>query len=330
MSVWWGGEGTLGESLDAQCSVLCSNRSSSLHPLVTGPPSSSALPFPFLHSCSLTAKLAGKKSPDTYVAFQKLLSTLPPPTEPKPVPASLPSRELCSISEEQYRVPSLTDMGFDAAEATTPFKGGETLALERMRLHLQRKQWVAAFEKPNTAPNSLEPSTTVLSPYLKFGCLSCRSFYWGLKAVEKEFKSCSQPPVSLMGQLLWREFFYYQSYITPNFDRMIGNPRCKQISWDYNEAYIQRWRDAQTGFPWIDAAMTQLRREGWMHHLSRHAVACFLTRGDLYQSWEHGAKVFDQLLLDSDWALNNGEWAGMGVCWRQGLLSCCACTVRCD
>lgn len=25
---------------------------------------------------------------------------------------------------------------------------------------------------------------------------------------------------------------------------------------------------------------------GWIHHLARHAVACFLTRGDLYQHWE--------------------------------------------
>jgi deoxyribodipyrimidine photolyase len=44
----------------------------------------------------------------------------------------------------------------------------------------------------------------------------------------------------------------------------------------------------QTGFPWIDAIMTQLREEGWIHHLARHAVACFLTRGDLWISWEDG------------------------------------------
>lgn len=48
---------------------------------------------------------------------------------------------------------------------------------------------------------------------------------------------------------------------------------------------------AQTGFPWIDAIMTQLRQEGWIHHLARHAVACFLTRGDLWISWEEGMKV---------------------------------------
>ena len=37
--------------------------------------------------------------------------------------------------------------------------------------------------------------------------------------------------------------------------------------------------------------MTQLREEGWIHHLARHAVACFLTRGDLWVSWEEGLKV---------------------------------------
>ncbi len=34
--------------------------------------------------------------------------------------------------------------------------------------------------------------------------------------------------------------------------------------------------------PRIDAIMAQLRQQGWMHHLARHSVACFLTRGDLW------------------------------------------------
>ena len=45
------------------------------------------------------------------------------------------------------------------------------------------------------------------------------------------------------------------------------------------------------GFPWIDAIMKQLREEGWIHHLARHSVACFLTRGHLWISWEEGMKV---------------------------------------
>ena len=37
--------------------------------------------------------------------------------------------------------------------------------------------------------------------------------------------------------------------------------------------------------------MIQLREEGWIHHLARHSVACFLTRGHLWISWEEGMKV---------------------------------------
>ena len=52
---------------------------------------------------------------------------------------------------------------------------------------------------------------------------------------------------------------------------------------------------ARTGYPFIDAIMTQLKQEGWIHHLARHAVACFLTRGDLWISWEEGLKASTRL-----------------------------------
>jgi len=44
---------------------------------------------------------------------------------------------------------------------------------------------------------------------------------------------------------------------------------------------------------WIDACMRQLKYEGWIHHLARHSVACFITRGQCYISWERGMEVFD-------------------------------------
>ena len=49
----------------------------------------------------------------------------------------------------------------------------------------------------------------------------------------------------------------------------------------------------------------------FLNHLScffRHSVACFLTRGDLWVSWEEGQAVFEELLLDADWSLNAGNW----------------------
>lgn len=80
---------------------------------------------------------------------------------------------------------------------------------------------------------------------------------------------------------------------------MEGNPICIQIPWDRNPEALAKWAEGKTGFPWIDAIMTQLRQEGWIHHLARHAVACFLTRGDLWVSWESGVRVS---------ALSEGRW----------------------
>jgi len=40
----------------------------------------------------------------------------------------------------------------------------------------------------------------------------------------------------------------------------------------------------------------------------QHMVACFLTRGDLWQSWEKGAEVFEHYLIDADWSINNFNW----------------------
>ncbi|XP_022145844.1 (6-4)DNA photolyase isoform X2 [Momordica charantia] len=208
-------------------------------------------------------------------------------------------------------VPTIEDLGYEDMEKDewTPFKGGETEALKRLKETMSNKDWVAKFEKPKGDPSAfLKPATTVLSPYLKFGCLSSRYFYQCVQEIYKNVKGHTSPPVSLIGQLLWRDFFYTAAFGTPNFDRMKDNRICKQIPWNDDNELLAAWRDARTGFPWIDAIMVQLRKWGWMHHLARHCVACFLTRGDLFVHWEKGRDVFERLLIDSDWAINNGNW----------------------
>src|SRR5262249_31769170 len=70
---------------------------------------------------------------------------------------------------------------------------------------------------------------------------------------------------------------------------------------------LARWREGQTGYPIVDAAMRQLRSEGWMHNRARLIVASFLTK-TLYIDWRQGAAVFFDLLVDGDVANNVGNW----------------------
>jgi cryptochrome len=240
-----------------------------------------------LHDPSKYLALGKGKIPQTQQSFQKLFEAAGPLREAEAAPDTIPGGiSDADLSDDQYDVPSLAELGYEG-EATTAYPGGETEALRRLQQTVEaRPAWAATFEKPNTPPNSLEPSTTVLSPYLKFGCLSPLKFYNTLSVIYAANRQHSKPPVSLHGQLLWREFFYACSATTPNFGRMEGNPYCKQIPWERNPAVLLAWKEARTGYPFIDAIMTELRQTGWIHHLARHAVACFLTRGDLWQHWE--------------------------------------------
>jgi len=271
-------------------------------------------------------------APLTYKQFQRIIDGMDPPA--KPVPTLTAQMLGSAVSpfeddhDEKFGVPTLEELGFDCDHLKPPvWVGGESEALSRLERHLERKGWVASFGRPKMTPQSLLASPTGLSPYLRFGCLSTRLFYHALSDLYRKIKKCD-PPLSLHGQLLWREFFYCAATRNPNFDKMVGNQICIQIPWDSNSEALAKWANAQTGFPWIDAIMTQLREEGWIHHLARHATACFLTRGDLWVSWEDGMKVFDELLLDADWSVNAGTWMWLSCSSFFQQFFHCYCPVK--
>ena len=98
-----------------------------------------------------------------------------------------------------------------------------------------------------------------------------------------------------MGQLFWREYFYVMSVPNPYYDQMKPNPICLNVPWSTGvtaKENLNLWKQGRTGYPFIDAGMRQLIQEGWQHHVTRNAVACFLTRGDLWISWEEGLQHF--------------------------------------
>ena len=231
-------------------------------------------------------------------------------------------------------VPTLEEMGIEMGNATGRHKGGETEALRLLKNIIDDEEYTATFEKPASAPTDFEPqSTTLLSPHHHFGTLSVRRFWWDVVEVfekrKKAGKKTAAEPMNLFGQLLFRDmYFAAQAAIGWEFAQTRGNKVARFVDWKlqsnydsnglldgtYNvddeqaEIWFRRWKAARTGFPWIDALMRQLKTEGWIHHLGRHAVACFLTRGGCYVHWERGAEVFEEWLIDHEVACNVGNW----------------------
>lgn len=240
--------------------------------------------------------------------------------------------------QKSFSVPTLEEMGIDPASVTTPHVGGEGAGLAVLQKYIDNEEYVGTFEKPATAPTDFDPqATTLLSPHMHFGSVSVRKFWWDVQDVlekrRKEKKHNSSEPVNLPGQFLFRDmYFAAHAKVGVPFGQAVGNPVARFIPWHLQsnytidgegnyqsdgtymvddpqaEEYFRRWKEGRTGFPWIDALMRQLKQEGWIHHLGRHAVACFLTRGGCYVSWERGAEVFEEWLIDHEIACNAGNW----------------------
>ena len=232
-------------------------------------------------------------------------------------------------------VPTLEEMGInEIGDCKGRHQGGETEALRLLKKIIADEEYTATFEKPASAPTDFDPqSTTLLSPHHHFGSLSVRKFWWDILEVfekrKKAGKKTAAEPMNLFGQILFRDmYFVAQAAQGWKFAQTKGNSVARWIDWKlqsnydenglldgtYNvddeeaEEWFQRWKEGRTGFPWIDALMRQLKQEGWIHHLGRHAVACFLTRGGCYVHWERGAEVFEEYLIDHEVACNVGNW----------------------
>ncbi|MEW2391962.1 deoxyribodipyrimidine photo-lyase [Streptomyces venezuelae] len=153
-------------------------------------------------------------------------------------------------------------------------------------------------------------ATSKLSPHLHFGTLSCAELVHGAR------KRSSQGAEDFVRQLCWRDFHHQVLAARPR--AAAADYRTRGDRWRSGksaDADIRAWQDGVTGYPVVDAAMRQLRHEGWMHNRGRLLTASFLTK-TLYVDWRVGARHFQRLLVDGDLANNQLNWqwvAGTGT-----------------
>jgi deoxyribodipyrimidine photo-lyase len=163
------------------------------------------------------------------------------------------------------------------------------------------------LDEYETARNDLtRDGTSRLSPYLHFGCLSATE-------VATRAREDGPEPGDFARQLCWRDF--YLQLLAANPQTASEDLRPRERAWRTDDDALAVWAEGRTGYPIIDAAMRQLRTEGWLHNRVRLLVGSFLTK-TLGIDWRHGARVFFKSLVDGDVANNVGNWqwvAGTGV-----------------
>lgn len=156
-------------------------------------------------------------------------------------------------------------------------------------------------KKYNTNRNKLSIETSLLSAYIKFGCISIREVYWKVK----ETLGTSN---SLLSQLFWREFYFYIAYYFPQVLKGKNyNEKYDKIKWNKSKSKFEKWCNGETGYPVVDAGMREMNETGYMHNRARLITSNFLNRM-LGMDWREGERYFATTLTDYDPSVNNGNW----------------------
>jgi deoxyribodipyrimidine photo-lyase len=143
--------------------------------------------------------------------------------------------------------------------------------------------------------------TSLLSPYLRWGCLS------PLELEQRATARGGKGAAAWVRQLCWRDFYAHVLLMWPGNARAEFQERMRGLEWEDPRPHLSAWQRGETGYPIVDAGMRQLARTGWMHNRARLVVGSFLTK-DLHIDWREGERWFERLLLDGEPAQNNGNW----------------------
>lgn len=221
--------------------------------------------------------------------FRKKWETLDAP-ETYPQPDKLPP---LAPSIKRGEIPGV-EPGIKLPDA------GEDAAIKRLEWFVENAE--ADYARTRNEP-AREEATSKLSYYFNIGALSPRLAMHRASTYKWKF------------ELTWWDFFADVMDAHPDSATQEARPDWRGFPWREDKEFVAAWSAGQTGYPYIDAGMRELRATGFMHNNARMSVASFFCKQGMVD-WRVGEEIFRGLLLCGDRAQNVGNWqwvAGCGV-----------------
>lgn len=266
------------------------------------------------------------KLPDIFTEFRKSVERYAQVADCLATPDQLPSAEI----EDWGTMPNLRELvgqghnsqyfptseEWKSTQAATKrvlkFKGGETAGLERLKHYLWDTDLIANYKVTRNGLLGGDYSSK-FSAWLAMGCLSPRMIYQEVKRYEKH-RIANDSTYWLVFELLWRDYFQFVAKKYGSSLYQPGGIKGQGYRHRPNPDLLHRWIMGQTGVPFVDANMRELRLTGFMSNRGRQNVASYWVK-DLKQDWRLAAAWFESCLLDYDPCANYGNWnyvAGIG------------------
>eukprot|EP00879_Flechtneria_rotunda_P003190 GHRR01003413.1.p1 GENE.GHRR01003413.1~~GHRR01003413.1.p1 ORF type:complete len:685 (+),score=262.21 GHRR01003413.1:1217-3271(+) len=188
-----------------------------------------------------------------------------------------------------------------------------TAGVQRLEAFLQAG--LPSFEHDRAKTD--RESTTMLSPWIHFGCISVRHIYYRVAQKHAEWqaagldqgKSC----LDFLQQMGYREYSRYLAFHFPFITERSMLAHLRAVPWRLDQAAFKAWRQGLTGYPLVDAGMRQLWSMGWCHNRVRVVASHFMVK-HLLLPWQWGLKHLWDCQIDADLECDALGWQYVSGC----------------
>jgi len=238
-------------------------------------------------------------------ALGPIAPPLPAPTALKaaPWPSAAPAR--CALGDLGL-LPTAPDWAGGLRECWTPGEDGA-----RARLASFLGSGLRGYADERNRPD--KPSTSRLSPHLRFGEISARTILHAVAHREAAASAITDDAAKFLAEIGWREFAYHLLFHNADLATRNYQPRFDAFPWRTDAKALRAWTIGRTGYPIVDAGMRELWRTGFMHNRVRMIVGSFLVK-HLLIDWRAGEQWFWDTLCDADPANNSASWQWVAGC----------------
>lgn len=218
------------------------------------------------------------------------------------------TEEFSTPEIESDEIPYLEELGFEKPEDMEwVWKPGRESGRKRLKDFRER---IGEYDEKRDL--AARDATSRLSPHLKFGTVSIREAFW--EAERAKARGANDKGVKTwQEELAWRDFYFQMLWNHPNTAEEAYLEQYRDIEWRSKQEAEDDWKrfiEGKTGYPFVDAGMRQLKREGWMHNRLRMVVTSFACK-DLWLDWRLLHDYFKRMFVDAELSAMIGgiQWA---------------------
>ena len=172
--------------------------------------------------------------------------------------------------------------------------GGSDSGRELLSSFLEHR--CKGYSKKMSSPSEAEYACSRLSPHIAFGTISIRDIY---QTLENNINNSRYrwDLYSFKKRLHWHCHFIQKLDTQPSLEYQSMHPDCDQLRPEVDRELIDKWISGNTGFPFVDACMTYLKKYGWINFRMRAMLMSFASY-NLWQPWQQTSPLLASTFTD--------------------------------